>query len=434
MANVRPAPFGKAGFGLVALLALISCALARAAQECVLRGGESIVFFGDSITQGGGYVEHFEAFLAARFPDKTFRVINSGISSETISGTSETDHRPRRPWAHKRFDRDVAAYKPDIVVACFGMNDGNYHPFERLRFQKFKAGVRLLIERTQRQTKARLALMTPPPFDPYRRRVGDKNAKEYGYKFPAIDYDHTLEVYSQWLVALRREGMLVADAHTALNEHLRARRKTQVSFYLAGDAVHPNATGHWLMAQTLLETLGVPPICAEVELDAARRQVRRGNVTKVAIGADGGLAFSWTSPLPPPMDSRWDKESIALEKAAGRFGRCILKVTGLPAKRYRLEVDGKTVAETTAEDLAKGLDLTALPKLPINQAASHVLGLVQRRRRAIYKAWRSGVATGEAGAAVAATEKAEKETADLAEKIRSLSQPRQLHVKLLPQR
>ena len=81
-----------------------------------------MIFFGDSITQAGGYVDLVAATLLTAQPDLRVEVLNHGISSETISGTSEPDHAPRRPDAHDRFDRDVAAWDPDVVVACFGMN------------------------------------------------------------------------------------------------------------------------------------------------------------------------------------------------------------------------------------------------------------------------------------------------------------------------
>ncbi|MFP4056502.1 MAG: SGNH/GDSL hydrolase family protein [Candidatus Brocadiia bacterium] len=424
--HLRWAPAGAIALALAAL-----GGAAAAGEPCVLRGGETIAFFGDSITQNGGYVQYVDAFLATRFPDRQFRVLNLGISSETISGTSEADHHPRRPWAHERFARDVATCQPDIVVACFGMNDGNYHPFERVRFQKFRAGIRLLIERC-RELEARLVLMTPPPFDPYRRRAGDRNAKDYGYKFPAIDYDHTLEVYSQWLLGLREEGFLVADVHSATNRHLRARRQEKVSFHLAPDAVHPDPTGHWLMAMCLLETLRAPSTVAEAEIDAAAKTVRSGAVANLAVSPDRGVAFAWTTPLPLPRDSRWDGESVALERVSARLSRYVLKVTGLPAERYRLEVDEAPVAEAAAADLAQGIDLNALEKLPANMAAAHVLGLVQRRRRTVYQAWRRGIATDQKGAGLAAIETAEKETADLAEKIRQLAQPKAWAIRLRP--
>ncbi len=84
----------------------------QAADDFFLRDGQRVLFFGDSITQGGGYVQLIDAFLATRLPAQTFEIVNHGISSETISGTSEIDHTPRRPDAHKRFARDVPRGSP----------------------------------------------------------------------------------------------------------------------------------------------------------------------------------------------------------------------------------------------------------------------------------------------------------------------------------
>ncbi len=375
-------------------------------------------------------MEYVEAFLLTRFPEKTFRIINAGISSETISGTSEPDHHPRRPWAHERFDRDVAAARPDVVVACFGMNDGNYHPFDRLKFERYQAGVRRLIERC-RGIGARLLLVTPPPFDPYRRRNADPNAVAYGYKFPAVDYDVTLEVYSQFLRGLRAEGLPVADVHTAMNDHLRRRRRERVSFHLSPDAVHPNPTGHWLMAQTILETMRVPALVAEAELDARAAKAVRGQVSGLRTEG-GGLAFAWTTPLPMPVDPAWDLESLDVERTFDRLSRYRLRVTGLAPGRYRLEADGRTVAEADAAALARGLDLNRLADWPTVAAARRVLALVQQRRRTIYKAWRAGLKTGREGAGQEALRRAEAETADLDRQARDLARPRPVAVRIVP--
>jgi len=104
-----------------------------------------------------------------RFPDRVFDVVNRGKSSETLSGTSEADHDPPRPNALDRFATDVAALKPQVIVACFGMNDGNYAPFDQERFKKYQAGVRRLMERSRQEAEATLVLLTPPAYDPYRR-------------------------------------------------------------------------------------------------------------------------------------------------------------------------------------------------------------------------------------------------------------------------
>lgn len=355
-----------------------------------LKGGETVVFFGDSITEAGTYVEYIETFLLTRFPDKRFRIVNRGISSETISGTSEPDHDPRRPCAHDRFTRDVASEKPDVIVACFGMNDGNYHPFDHQRFDRFKDGIRRLIDRTRKETRANLVILTPPPFDPYRRLVLDPQAKTYGYKYAAIDYDTTLEQYSRWLTALKEKDVLVVGLHSAMNEHLRKRRTAQVSFSFQRDGIHPDPTGHWLMAQTLLTAWQAPDVAADAWIDTGQRTVLTGQVTN--LNKEGpGLSFEWQSPLPMPTDPKWDAESIRLEDVRGRLNNHWLTVKGLPPGQYRLTADGEEFATGSAEQLAAGLSLLDFGKFPANRAAARLLSLVHDRQRLLYAAWRRSV-------------------------------------------
>ena len=73
---------------LICLAALLAH-FAHADDRFYLKGGETIVFVGDSITRAGLYVIYVDAFLATRFPEKRFTVYNRGISSETVAGTSE---------------------------------------------------------------------------------------------------------------------------------------------------------------------------------------------------------------------------------------------------------------------------------------------------------------------------------------------------------
>lgn len=376
----------------LAVLAVNPAAPTAVDDGFYLKGGETVVFFGDSITQAGTYVEYVEAFLLTRFPGKRFRVVNRGVSSETISGTSEPDHDPARPCAHDRFTRDAVSEKPDVIVSCFGMNDGNYHPFDEERFNRFKGGVRRLIDRTRTETQARLVILTPPPFDPYHRLVLDPDAKTYGYKYAAIDYDATLEQYSRWLMGLKEKDVLVVDIHSALNEHLKKRRAKQVSFGFQQDGIHPDATGHWLMAQTLLLAWKAPGVVAELHLDAVRGVAADGRVTNIRREGDR-LFFDWQTPLPMPVDSKWDAESIRIANVRSRLNRYRLAVTGLSPGRYRLTVDEKEFATVSAEQLADGLDLSDYAAFPANHAAARLLSLVHDRQQRLYVAWRRSVGT-----------------------------------------
>ncbi len=363
-----------------------------------LKGGERLVFFGDSITQAGGYIADVEVFLITRFPDREFAIFNHGRSSETISGTSEVDHQPRRRDAHERFTRDVAAWKPDIVVACFGMNDGNYHPFGAERFARYQDGIRRLIARTRDEAHACLVLLSPPPYDPYRRTVSDPKAVDFGYKFPAIDYDQTLRRYSDWLLSetASHPGLTVVDVHGALDAHLKRRRQGDVSFYLSGDAVHPGPTGHWLMAAALLAAWNAPADVAEARIIVAGVTARAaaGEVSDLTDGADGTLSFAWRSPLPLPADPACDPRSLALEQFSARFNRYRLIVEGLPTAHYRLfagpdgPADLVEVACVSQTELEHGVDLTRFEHFPTVARAQEVRKRVIGRRLAVDAAWR----------------------------------------------
>jgi hypothetical protein len=74
-------------------------------------------------------------------------VIDMGLPSETVSGLSEDGHaggKFPRPDLFERLDRVLRVVRPDVVLACYGMNCGIYQPLDDARFAKFKAGIERL--------------------------------------------------------------------------------------------------------------------------------------------------------------------------------------------------------------------------------------------------------------------------------------------------
>lgn len=84
---------------------LTGCIAGKAAQSKSVR----IVCIGDSLTscggEGGKYTDWLQKYL------KNDEIINKGIGGDTLEG------------GRKRFNKDVIALKPDIVVIALGAND-----------------------------------------------------------------------------------------------------------------------------------------------------------------------------------------------------------------------------------------------------------------------------------------------------------------------
>ncbi len=232
---------------------------ALAAQTLYVKDGQRVVFLGDSITQDGRYVEDIEACLIANYPKIRIDIIKLGLSSETVEGLTEPDHPFPRPDIHDRLDSALEKTRPDIVIACYGMNDGIYHPFSDERFQAYQEGIRKLIAKVK-ATGGTPVLMTPPPFDALaaKAKVVGADAPKFGYSTPYDKYDtEVLARYGEWLLTLRGEGLMVVDVHTPMLEEVKARRETTPDFTLAKDGVHPDAEGHWIMARAVLQAWGV---------------------------------------------------------------------------------------------------------------------------------------------------------------------------------
>lgn len=219
-----------------------------------------VLFLGDSITYAGEWVEFVEAYLRVQDPKATFEFINLGLPSETVSGLSEPGHAGGsfpRPDLHERLDRALAKLKPDVLVACYGMNDGIYYPFGDERFAAFKNGMIKLREKAT-AAGAKVIHMTPPTFDAVPIKANTLPAGRDEYRQPYVGYNEVLDRYSEWLVSQRAQGWQVVDIHAPMNGYLASRRADDARFRLAGDGVHASAQGHWLIAREFLRSLGVP--------------------------------------------------------------------------------------------------------------------------------------------------------------------------------
>lgn len=231
---------------------------AVAAAKAILLESERIVFLGDSNTHAAEYIVQLEAAILEAFGDCP-EMINLGLSSETCCGLSEPIHPFPRPDVQERLDRALEKTKPDVVVACYGMNDGIYHPFKKNRFKAYQKGIKTIITKVN-ASGAKLILLTPPPFDALPARLNGllvpKNSKEFSWLAIYENYDsEVMKPYATFVLEQKDQVLAVVDTHTSVTDYLAQKRESEPKFTFSKDGVHFDKAGHRVFAQGILDSL-----------------------------------------------------------------------------------------------------------------------------------------------------------------------------------
>ena len=326
-----------------------------------LRDGDRVVFYGDSITEEGGYGRLVEAFVATRFPTWDVRFYNSGVGGDRVSGG----------WAGRigeRLERDVIALRPTVVTIMLGMNDGGYKPYDPATFAAYASGYKGIV----RTLKAalpdlRLTLIQPSPFDDVARPP----------RFPG-GYDDVLRRYGCYVEELgRREGARTVDFREPVNAGIAAVLVTNppLARQILPDRVHPSDAGHLVMGAALLRGWNAPALVTRVAIDAVAPRVVEAERTEVRDleASEGGL--TWTQldhALPLPV--RFEGATVELAEAAGADLESLdlqpLVVTGLPTGQYDLSIDDQAIGTFPDSELAAGINLATMDTPMRRQAFS----------------------------------------------------------------
>ncbi len=223
-----------------------------------LLNSKRVVFLGDSNTYAGEWINQVEATLLAT-QDSVPEFINLGLPSETCSGFSEPAHPFPRPNVQERLLRALKKTKPDLVFACYGMNDGIYHPFAEERFEGFKTGIQKIVDSAS-AANIPLILLTPPPFDalPMRKAGGlvPLDSKQFLWTKIYENYDsEVIERYAQWMLEINNANCFVIDVHSPIKNFLNEKRKAKPEFSFSKDGVHFDNAGHRVFAKIVLQRL-----------------------------------------------------------------------------------------------------------------------------------------------------------------------------------
>jgi lysophospholipase L1-like esterase len=249
---LQPARRGGLRAMALAALALAACASLAAAQQFALQNGETVVFYGDSITAQRLYTRDVEDFVLTRYPLLRVRFVNAGVPGDTAVG----GYAGAMP---ERVKRDVAPFEPAMITVMLGMNDGGWGwgsiPKIDAEFQHNYNT--LLSALRQAAPGAALTLIGPSPYDEI----------THGAEFPG--YARVVKMFADD-VARIGAGMasaggppvFVADFNGSVTAALQRAREQYPGLapLLLPDHIHPNETGHWIMAAALLSAWHVNPV------------------------------------------------------------------------------------------------------------------------------------------------------------------------------
>lgn len=293
-----------------ALLCLAQAgAMSAVAKEKSSEGTGRIVFLGDSITQATEYVVDVQCGLLARGHD--LEVFNVGLSSESATDLTAAENAPHaekhgfpRPFLSERLQRTLEHAKPDLLIACYGMNDASALPAGPAGLERYAAAITRLREAALAAGAKQVVLCTPPVHDAGPRATGPD------------PHEKNLADYSAWLLSKRKDGWQVVDIHGPMRRELDEKRKTDPEFRFQKDGVHPQREGHWLMARQILgqyfgiDTAGLSSAEDFFENDgAARREAVKGKIWQQTMASHRKLGHG--NPMVPGGPPRLEVGKIA---------------------------------------------------------------------------------------------------------------------------
>lgn len=312
------------------------------------------------ITEQRIYTRYVMNYFTLRYPgaDITFR--NAGWGGDSA------------PGGLGRLQRDVLALKPNVVSICFGMNDGGYGAFDRAGYEKYMTGMTGLVAELKK-AGVKVVLLTPGCVHSSR----------------LASYNDTLALFAKGVKYLAaRENLPVYDIRTLMLDIQNRALALDPKFTMIPDSVHPNNSGHAVMAYGLLKAMGCDEQPSGLKIDARNGSVRadRCKVSGLKISADS-VSFTRTdAALPTSFDSD-ASATFAFFPVVHELDYYPLSVVGLKAGNWKLAVQGIDVGTFSANDLATGVNLATMPG-PWQTLGEKVNQISREQEELYFKRWR----------------------------------------------
>jgi lysophospholipase L1-like esterase len=333
----------------------------------IFKKGDRICFIGNSITHNGEFHHNILLYYVTRFPKRPVSFYNAGIKGDVTGGILH------------RIDDDILVHRPTHAVIMIGMNDVQRHLYgntitqdadtlarRKVALELYRNNLDSIIRIFIRKG-VKVILQKPSPYD---QTSTIKIANGLGvndalyecatimqtlatkYKLPTIDY---------WTLM------------TDITRQLQAKNPTAT--LTVNDRVHPNSTGHMIMAYQFLKSTYSPSVVSEVVLDVKKINYKAANsncAVKTATYTNNTLSATIVeNALPFPVAEN-QQQAISLIPFMQDLNTQLLQVKNLPEGRYQLLIDSTVIDHFSSDSLQEGINLALYRQTPQYKQAVEV--------------------------------------------------------------
>ena len=363
----------------MAFFALVGACAAKEAGF-LIRDGDRVVIYGDSITAGEWYPAFIEAYLLTRYPQWRHDIRVRGVGGDKLSNL-------------ERFRRDAVALRPDVLTVMMSYNDAGFQRLNEAVLRKYLESIREAVGMIRQENPAARLIFASDPINELAISDDSRWVSRRFYPFTLVQFARSARREAEklgvpFLNVTEEYGKLMALGHAI----------APGSFGLSRDGVHPQMEGQFFIACLFLEAMGATPNRGEVVIDAAQggrvRKADGATINDLRVGDDGSIAWSSlakTLPFPVPEPVR---VFAFLCEPDRRLCEERLVVTGLSAPAYELEIDGEKIGKLPAAQLAEGVNLSQWYHTPMMRQSLEVLKAAKRRQEVENRIWGRFIVTG----------------------------------------
>jgi lysophospholipase L1-like esterase len=333
---------------IVIFLAGAASALAGAPDALTLKDQERVLWLGSGFVENDQWHAYLETRLQRRFPDRglTFRYM--GWSGDTVRASARTAGF-QVPQGLARLEKETQAQKPTLIFLAYGMNES----FD---------GAKGLADFLKDYDKLLKAL---EPLQARQVIVSPTYHEDLGRPFPdPREHNQHLAEYTQALKELaQKRKVRFVDLFHPLESAKLANGKIE----LTTNGILLTQAGYIVAARAAEEQLGFTPYRWDAIVE---RTGKISDGTKItSLSATGStIRFQATDAMLP---------------VAG--DACQLKITGLPAGRFTLKIDGEETATLTAAEWMRGVRFESGPMFA---GAEKLRAEIVVRNQLFYRRWR----------------------------------------------